>query len=89
MMRQRWDPKARRRPKARWSALVTGLLLAATAVPLAAAAWAGTARKPAAAWRRSATCAPFDYIPEADRQRGGLTPETPARFDDKPKKPSD
>jgi hypothetical protein len=23
------------------------------------------------------------------RQRGGLTPETPARFDDKPKKPSD
>src|SRR5690242_12818015 len=74
MERQLWDPMARRWPKGSRSVVVARLLLAATALPLAAAAQARTGLRPAAGWRRGAACAPFDYIPYSDRQGGGVMP---------------
>jgi hypothetical protein len=52
---------------------MAGLFLAAAAAPIAAPARAAIALRPGAGWRHSAACAPFDYIPEADRRSGGLS----------------
>jgi hypothetical protein len=74
MQRQTNKTTAYRWPRDGWKALAAALLLAAS-LPLAASARAQASLPlTSAGWRHRAVCAPFDYIPEVDRQRGGVAP---------------